>query len=577
MDVHLLKKIYQLVDPYRRYFVLAVVLTFLVSVVSPAIPFMIQYTVDNKVMEFDGYGLWVFSGVIGGLLILQGLLQYGQTYLLNWLGQNAIFRLRRDVFNHIMSFRHSVFDRTPLGQFMTRCINDVEAVASVFSQGMINIIGDFMQVFIILGVMFYMDWELTLVCLTIFPFMATSAYIFKEKVKVAFQDVRYQVARLNSFLQEHITGMMVIQVFGKEDREFNNFQSINQDHRDAHIRSVLYYSVFFPVIEIFSAIAVALIVWYGAQNVLTGDTTIGVLMAFLLYLNLLFRPVRQIADRFNTLQMGMVASERIFRVMDHKEAIPDEGNYNPGHITGRVQFENVWFAYKEEEYILKDISFEADTGQTIAIVGATGAGKTTIINLLNRMYDIQHGSIKIDGVDIKDYDLSFLRSQIGVVLQDVFLFSDSVANNIKLYNSEINRKDIYDAAERLGAMQFINNLPGGLDYQVQERGATLSAGQRQVISFIRAVIQNPRILVLDEATSSVDNETEEILQQAAEVLLKGRTSVVIAHRLATIQNADKIIVMDHGKIREQGTHKELLARDGYYRRLCKMQFTELSI
>lgn len=577
VDTQILKKVYALIDPYRRYFVFAIILTFLVSIVSPAIPYLIQHTVDSQVMQFDSRGLWLYSMLILAFIFLQGILQYGQTYLLNWLGQNAIFRLRRDVFNHIVSFRNSIFDRTPIGQFMTRCVNDVESVASIFSQGLISIIGDFMQVFIILALMFYMDWELTLVVLTIAPFLATSAYIFKEKVKVAFQDVRQQVARLNAFLQEHITGMKIIQVFGKEDQEYRNFTEINADHRNAHIRSVLYYSIFFPVIEIFSAIGIALIVWYGAQGILTGTTTIGVLMAFILYLNLLFRPIRQIADRFNTLQMGMVASERIFRVMDHKEFTPDHGTYNPGSLRGHIQFDNVWFAYKGEDYVLRGISFDADPGKTLAIVGATGAGKSTIINLLNRMYDINHGSIKIDGVDIREYDLTFLRHQIAVVLQEVFLFSDSVANNIKLYNDQIDRQQIYDAAERLGAMRFIKDLPNGLDYQVQERGATLSAGQRQVISFIRAVIQDPRILVLDEATSSVDNETEEILQQATEVLLRGRTSIVIAHRLATIQNADQILVMDHGQVREAGTHEELLARDGYYRRLCRMQFTELSV
>ncbi len=577
VDLKLLRKIYTLIDPYRRYFVLAVILTFLAAVAGPAVPFLIQHTIDNQIMDFDARGLWIFSMIILGVLFLNGLLQYLQTYLLNWLGQNAIFHLRQNVFNHIMTFRSSVFDRTPLGRFITRCINDVEAVAAVFSQGLVNIIGDFLQVFIILGIMFYSDWKLTLVCLTILPFLVITGYVFKEKVKFAFQDVRYHVSRLNTFLQEHITGMQIIQIFGKEDQEFDRFQKINKDHRSAHVRAVLYYSIFFPVIEVFSAIAIALIVWYGAQGVLTGETTIGVLVAFLLYLNLLFRPVRQIADRFNTLQMGMVASDRIFRVMDHKESISESGTYNPGTLKGHVKFEGVWFSYKPEEPILKGVDFEVEPGKTLAIVGATGAGKSTIINLINRQYEIDKGQILIDHKDVKDYNLTFLRKQIAIVLQDVFLFSDTVANNIKLYNETVSPDDIYQAAEKLGAMRFIKNLPGGLEYQVQERGATLSAGQRQVISFIRAVIQDPRILILDEATSSVDNETEEILQDATAILLKNRTSIVIAHRLATIKKAHQILVLDKGIVREKGSHKELLERDGYYRRLCKMQFTELEM
>ena len=571
----LLKRIFALVSEYRVTIIFSFFLTVIVAALGVATPILMQKGLDQYVVKGNIAGLEKLSMVIFGVLVMQTLLSYYQTYYTNWLGQMAILKLRDNIFNHILKFRLKVFDTTPVGMMITRTISDVESVADIFSQGLISIFGDVMLMLMILGVMFFFNWKLSLVTLSVFPFLLATSWIFKEKVKVSFQDVRQQVARLNAFLQEHITGMNIVQIFHREEKELNRFHEINAKHRDANIRSVLYYSIFFPVIEIFSAIAVALIVWYGGKNMLPpNNISFGEVTSFILFINLLFRPLRQIADKFNTLQMGMVASDRIFKVMDMEDSTPDTGKLQTA-INGQVSFENVWFAYNEEDWVLKDISFDVKPGQVLAIVGHTGAGKSSIISLINRLYEKTKGNILIDGEPVENYGLDWLRSNIAVVLQDVFLFSDTIENNIRLYDENITKEQILEAARLVGADKFINHLPGGIEYQVQERGATLSTGQRQLISFIRAVIQNPKILILDEATSSIDNETEELIQQATKVLLQGRTSIVVAHRLATIRNADMILVMEKGRIKEVGKHDELLEKGGLYRKLYELQFTEL--
>lgn len=515
--------------------------------------------------------------IILGLLAVQTVVQYIHTYVSGWIGQYVIRDIRIKLYEHIVNFRLRFFDRTPIGRLVTRTISDVETLADVFSEGLAAMAGDLLQIFFILVFMFITDWRLALISLSTIPLMLLATYVFKEKIKVAFNDVRNAVANLNSFVQEHITGMSIVQIFGSEKREFEKFKEINREHRNANLRSVLYYSVYFPVAEIIAAMGIGLLVWYGARGVINFEETgisIGILTAFIMYIQMFFRPIRMIADRYNTLQMGIVSSSRIIDLLDSKENIVNGGKFKIESVRGEVKFENVWFAYNENEYVLKNINLDIEPGQTIALVGATGAGKSSIINLLNRFYDIGRGSIKIDGTDIKEFDLSSLRKNIGVVFQDVFLFSDSIKNNITLGNHEVTDKMIMHAADLVGARKFIERLPGRLDYNVMERGATLSVGQRQLLSFIRAMVFDPHILVLDEATSSVDHDTEEMIQTAIEKMMANRTSIVIAHRLSTIQKADKIIVMDKGEIKETGTHEELLNHNGYYALLHKMQYKQ---
>ena len=449
------------------------------------------------------------------------------------------------------------------------------ALSDIFSQGVAAIIGDLLQIVVILSVMLYIDWKLTLISLSTLPLLILSTYVFKEKIKVAFNDVRNAVSNLNSFVQEHISGMSIVQIFSSEKLEYDRFKEINNEHKQAHLRSVMYYSIYFPVAEVIQATGIGLLVWYGARGVLYEEVTIGILVAFIMYINMFFRPIRQIADRFNTLQLGIVSSSRILKILDNNEHIPDNGKHAPDYINGHIVFKNVWFAYNDRDYVLKDINFEVKPGETLALVGATGAGKSSIINLLNRFYDIKRGEIMIDEVEIENYQVDMLRQHIGVVLQDVFLFSDTIEQNITLGNPDISREKILEAADMVGARKFIERLPGGLDYNVMERGATLSVGQRQLISFVRAMVYDPKIIVLDEATSSVDTETEELIQKAITKLMSGRTSVVIAHRLSTIQSADQIIVLDHGEIKERGTHQELLQKDGFYTQLHRMQYKEV--
>ncbi|GJM61602.1 ABC transporter ATP-binding protein [Persicobacter diffluens] len=575
-DSIVLKRLFKFVKPYWKQFLFLVLLTIGVATLGPLRPYLIHIAIDEHVANGNFPGLLNMTILLIGLLVLQGIVTYLHTYISGWLGQYTIKDIRDQLYDHLLSLQLRFFDNTPIGRLVTRTVSDIETLAEVFSQGVAAIIGDVLQLFVITAIMFYTDWRLTLISLSTLPILLFSTYIFKEKIKVAFTDVRNAVAQLNSFVQEHITGMSIVQIFNSEEREYEKFVEINKKHRHANLKSVLYYSIYFPVAEIISAASIGLLVWYGAQEILEDSrVTPGILIAFIMYIQMFFRPIRMIADRFNTLQMGVVSASRIFHLLDSKDQIADNGELITDGIKGDVSFDHVSFAYDEKNFVLKDITFEVKEGHTLALVGATGAGKSSIINLLNRFYDIQKGSIKIDGIPVKDYQLSFLRRNIGVVLQDVFLFSDTIRENIRLGDESITDEQIQDAARLVGALDFIEKLPGGFDYNVMERGATLSVGQRQLISFVRAIVYQPSIIVLDEATSSVDSETEEMIQTAIERLMKGRTAIVIAHRLSTIQNAEKILVLDKGHIVEEGDHQSLLDKNGYYARLHQMQFKSL--
>jgi len=563
--------------PYGNIFWISVVLTILLAAVAPALPILIQYTLDKYILQFNTSGLSLMFILMIVLLIVQTLVRYYHTLMTNTLGQSVIRDIRIEVFNHITKLRLKYFDQTPLGKLITRTISDLETISNIFSEGLIQIIGDLLQLVVILGVMFYTDWKLTLIVLVPMPLMIAATYIFKEAMKSAFQDVRKWVSNLNTFLQEHISGMGIIKYFAREEQEMNKFKDINGHHRNAHIRANWYFSIFFPVLEIIMAISLGLLVWFGAKQILGDVISAGVVVAFIMYINMIFRPIRELIDKFNTLQMGMVSAERIFEVLDTDEHTPNDGNLTPNHIHGEIEFKNVWFAYNDENWVLRDVSFKVAPGETLALVGATGAGKSSTINILSRFYEINKGQILLDGIDIREYELNFLRKTIATVLQDVFLFSDSILHNIDLHDQHITRESIISAAKQVGAHDFIMRLPGGYDYQVQERGATLSSGQAQLISFIRALVHDPRILVLDEATSSVDTETEELIQHAIDNLMVGRTAIVIAHRLSTIQKANKIIVLEKGEIMEVGTHHELLNIDGYYKKLYDLQFHSAGI
>lgn len=572
-----LRQLYTYVKPYQKQFYFLVFLTLALAILAPTRPYLIQIAIDEHVAVGDAAGLLQIIYILVGLMIVQAFAQWAHTYYSGWIGQVIIKDIRIRLYKHLLKLRLQFFDNTPIGRLVTRNVSDIETLADVFSEGLAAIIGDLLQIVTILGVMFYIDWKLTLVSLSTLPLLIISTYVFKEKIKVTFNDVRNAVANLNSFLQEHITGMTIVQLFNREQREFDKFKEINREHRAAHIRSVLYYSVYFPVAEIIQAIGIGLVVWYGAVGVLGMDLQIGILISFIMYLQLFFRPIRMIADRFNTLQMGVVSSSRIFKLLASSEHIANEGSFSPEKVQGNVRLDQVWFAYKEEDYVLKNISFEVKKGQTIALVGATGAGKSSIINLISRFYEINKGAITIDGTNIQDFELSALRKHIGVVLQDVFLFSSSIYQNITLGNPNITKEQVLAAAELVGASKFIEKLPGGLEYNVMERGATLSVGQRQLISFVRAMVYNPEILILDEATSSVDSETEELIQESIEKMMQGRTSIVIAHRLSTIQKADQILVLNKGEIVETGTHQSLLEKGGYYTQLHQMQLKMTAI
>lgn len=568
----------QFTRPYRKVFIWSIVLAVVLAAFTPIRPYLIQYTTDKFIggRNYD-WVIYITLIQIVFLLIETGLRFYF-SYITSWLGQVVVKDMRIKVFRKVVHLNLRQFDRTPIGTLTTRTVDDIERINDIFSDGLIPMIADLLSILCVLGIMFWTDWQLTLVCLIPFPIILVATYYFKESVNKSFHRVRNAVSNLNAFVQEHITGMPIVQAFAAERKEAEKFKAINKEHRDANIKAIFAYSVFFPLVEIVLALAMGLIVWFTAKEALSLQVSqYGKVTAFILYLNLIFRPLRVIADKFNVLQMGMIASERVFKVLDNDDVMKQEGTYAPVSVSGKVTFDHVWFGYDEKHPVLKDISFVAEPGQTIAIVGHTGSGKTTIISLLNRLYEINKGRILMDDVDIKDYQLNALRKNIGVVLQDVFLFSGSVMDNITLMNPDIPKEKVVEAARLIGMHDFILQLPGGYDYNVMERGATLSVGQRQLLSFIRALLYNPSILILDEATSSVDTESEQMIEKAINTLIAGRTSIVIAHRLSTIQRADKIIVLDKGEIKEIGSHRELLQQQGFYSRLYHMQFEKKGV
>ena len=574
-DFALLRRVFRYAAPYKKKFYLSIVLAVVLAAITPLRPMLIKLTVDKYITNSIAYMVINMTIIQIGLILVETAMRFLFSFTTALLGQSVVKDLRVATYKKIMSLNLSQFDKTPIGTLTTRTINDIESINDIFSDGLVPIIADLLSIFCVLGVMFWMDWQLTLIALIPFPIIIIATWYFKNSINHSFFKVRNAVASLNAFVQEHLTGMSVVQAFASEDRELKKFKKINKDHRNANIKAIFAYSVFFPIVEIVLALSVGLVVWFTSKEALhLQQSQQGTVMAFILFLNLLFRPLRVIADKFNILQMGIIASERVFMVLDNDDVTPPAppDAYRPEIVKGKIDFENVVFEYTAGVPVLKDISFKVKPGETIAIVGHTGSGKSTIISLLNRLYHIQQGYIKIDDVDIEKFDTDILRKNIGVVLQDVFLFSGSVMDNITLRNPDISKEKVIAAARLIDMHDFILRLPGGYDYNVMERGATLSLGQRQLLSFIRAMLYNPSILILDEATSSVDTQSEMLIQHAIDTLIQGRTSIVIAHRLSTIRKASKIIVLDKGEIKEMGTHEELLQKDGFYSKLHEMQF-----
>ncbi|MCB0481153.1 MAG: ABC transporter ATP-binding protein [Flavobacteriales bacterium] len=573
-DVGLLRRILKYVGPYKAPFYNTALLTMLLALLGPARPVLVQYTLDNSIIKPDAELLLQLTLLMIGLLIVETIIQFYQTYLANWIGQTVIKDMRMEIYQKISNFKLKYYDKNAIGTLVTRVVSDIETIADVFSNGVLIIIGDILKLVVVLIAMFWTDWKLSLISISTLPLLLVATKMFNKHIKVAFQSVRTQVAKLNAFVQEHITGMNIVQIFNREEQEYAQFKEINKEHRKAHISTVWANAIFFPVVELLSAISLALLVWLGTKGVLADTVTFGNLVAFILYIHMLFRPIRQLADRFNTLQMGMVSSERVFKILDTDSHIEDNGSHRVSSIEGLVEFKNVCFAYNEPEWVLQDVSFEVKKGEMVAFIGATGAGKTSVVNLLSRLYEYQKGEILVDGVDIREYDLNNIRSQVGVVLQEVFLFSDTILNNITLNNPDITLEQVRVAAKSVGADEFIMRLPNGYDFNAGERAGVLSVGQRQLLAFIRAYLYNPGILILDEATSSIDTESEELIQKATETLTQNRTSIVIAHRLATIQRADRIFVMEKGRIVETGNHENLLSQNGHYKKLFELQFKE---
>ncbi len=576
-DFIVLARLLAYVRPYPAILIAATALTITTALLSPLRPYITKLAIDNPIASGDREGLVVICLIFLGAILLEALMQFGSAFLTQLLGQKAVRALRVEIFSHLQRLSLKFFDRNPIGRLMTRATNDIETLNEMLSSGLVSLLGDVFQLSFIVVMMFILDWRLTLVAFSVLPVMFYATFVFKKKVRISYQDVRTEVARLNAFLQEHITGMVAVQLFGREQKEFEKHSTINAAHRNANIRSVLYYSIFYPVIELLGAIALGLIIWYSSARVLDQTLTLGVVISFVQYIALFFRPLQDLSDKFNIMQAAITSAERIFKLLDQKVFItPPSKPVSIASVRGDIRFESVSFAYLDDNYVLRDISFEAKAGEKIALVGATGSGKSTIISLLSKFYDLQHGSIFIDDMNIRDIPEQSLRKHLGVVLQDVFLFSGTIRDNITLGNPDITDEQIRAAARLVGAAEFIENLPNGYDYQVQERGAALSTGQRQLISFVRAMVYNPKILVLDEATSSVDTDTEHLIDAALEKLMHGRTSIIIAHRLSTVQKADKIIVLHKGVIREMGSHQELLRQRGLYYKLYQLQYAEHS-
>lgn len=577
VDSKLIQRLYVYLKPYNKYLILALVLTLSTAFLGPLRPYLTQIAVDDYIANDDISGLLYITYLFGLVLLGEFVLLVFSTYLTRWIGQGALYKLRTDVFRKIQNLHTQFFDRNPIGRLITRSTSDIEALNDLLSNGVVNIIGDLFRIIFILYFMFALSWELSIVALITLPVLIYSTILFKRLVRVAFLEVRDQIARLNSFIQEHINGMSVVQLFNRQSSEMRRFSSINKDHTDAHVKTIFYFSIFWPVVEVLSSTAMALVIWYGGAKAIGGGLTLGILLAFIQYVRLFFMPIRDLSDKFNTLQSALASSERIFDVLDTQNKITETPDpYIPVNSKGKVEFRNVWFKYSDtDDYILKNVSFTLESGRTVAVVGATGAGKTTLINLIMRFYDIQEGEILLDDVNIKEYRLNDLRRTFGLVLQDNALFSGSILENITLGNPEISREKVEDIIKMVEADLFIDKLPGRLDYVLNERGTSLSMGQRQLICFVRALAYDPAILVLDEATSSVDSETEGLVNKALQYLLKDRTSLIIAHRLSTIQHADVILVMHKGEIRETGSHRQLIkVENGIYRRLYELQYKD---
>ena len=572
IDFVLLKRVIAFAKPYRLQFTIAAISAIMLSFLGPLRPMLINYAIDNYIIIQNKEKLLDITTLLLALLFFEGFIQFFYIYLSTWIGQHVIQDLRAKIFKHILSLKMKYFDNTPIGTLVTRAVSDIETIADIFSQGLLVIIAELLKLVVVITMMFYTDWRLAIIAMLTIPILLVATAWFKRNIKASFQDVREQVSQLTTFVQEHIVGMNIVQIFNREEAEYKKFKTINQSHRDAHLRSIFYYAVFFPIVEVLSAMSIGLIVWYGGQGIIEGkDITIGELIAFILFIHMMFRPIRQLADRFNVLQMGIVGSERVFKVLDTDEKIPDEGNETLENRKGSLTFNNVDFSYKQDEWVLKGLTFEIEAGKLLALVGRTGAGKTSIISVLNRFYEIQKGTITIDGVNIDSIQLESLRKNIALVQQEVFLFSDSILNNITLFDEGISREKVIAAAKEIGVHDFIQSLPNSYDYVVGERGVTLSAGQRQLIAFLRVYVRNPKILILDEATSSIDTATEELLQNALEKLSKNRTTIVIAHRLSTIINADKILHLKGGAVLEEGTHQDLLESAGAYADMYHLQ------